>query len=136
MFKCQQIEEYLKVPSTNRGVTTVQNNNVQRVGPEFLSESTARYQQHRGRLVRLAAWKCLANVWAKVQPLSAKERLAAQAAEVEDTHKVTIRYRDGVDAKNRIVWKHNELTKTLEITGVIDQMARERYLILMCTEAV
>ena len=82
------------------------------------------------------SWKCLANVWAKVQPLSAKERLAAQAAEVEDTHKVTIRYRDGVDAKNRIVWKHNELTKTLEITGVIDQMARERYLILMCTEAV
>ena len=82
------------------------------------------------------SWKDLRTVWADVRPLSGRELLSAQQVQSDTTHKVTIRYMDGVDNKNRLVWSNNALTKTLEVTSAIDVGARERFLELMCREVV
>lgn len=44
------------------------------------------------------------QAWAKIEPLSARELLLAQQTNTTITHRLTIRYRDGIDSKMRIVF--------------------------------
>lgn len=52
-----------------------------------------------------ASWQLFAKVWAQVTPLSAKDLLAAQAAQSEATARMVIRYRSGVLPTMRIVYR-------------------------------
>lgn len=51
----------------------------------------------------MPGWAPVATVWAAIEPLSAREFIAAQAGQSEITARVTIRYRPGIDATMRII---------------------------------
>ena len=77
-------------------------------------------------------WSTLATVWGSVIPnlARAREAMAVSGGQVQaDTlYDVRIRYRNGVAATMRIVWRGN----TLEIESVMDPDQHKRELVLMC----
>jgi SPP1 family predicted phage head-tail adaptor len=48
-------------------------------------------------------WVEVATVWAAIEPLSAREFIAAQATQSQITARIVIRYRDGMDGSMRLV---------------------------------
>ena len=74
------------------------------------------------------AWAPLMTVWAEVSPLVGREYLAAQAAQSEVTARVTMRYRRGITAQDRVI--HNGTT--YNIVSLIDVRSDHRELVLMC----
>jgi SPP1 family predicted phage head-tail adaptor len=50
----------------------------------------------------IAGWTDVATVWASIEALSAREFIAAQAAQSEITARVVMRYRPGVEATMRL----------------------------------
>jgi len=79
-----------------------------------------------------AAPSVVATVWGAVAPLSGAERLSAMRLEGQVTHKITIRYRSGVDSDMRIVMGG----RSFNIRAVMDVGERRRYLELLCQEGV
>lgn len=55
---------------------------------------------------QVIGWKKIDTVWAAIEPLSARERLVAEQVQSEVTARITIRYRDDIDASMRI--KHGD----------------------------
>jgi len=53
----------------------------------------------------VTTWVRLADVWADVAPASGREFLAAAAEQSEVRGRITIRYRDDVDATMRVVYR-------------------------------
>lgn len=53
----------------------------------------------------LPGWQNVVTVWAAVEPLSAREFIAAQAGQSEITARVKIRYRAGITAGMRLLHK-------------------------------
>lgn len=80
---------------------------------------------------RTETWATFATVWASVEPLSGSEQWRAQQAQSSVSHKVTIRYLSGVDAKMRVKFG----TRYLNIGSVRNVEERNRELELLCTEA-
>lgn len=73
------------------------------------------------------------RVFASIEALSAREFMAAANLESKITARITIHYRDGVEAKMRIV--HGD--KLYNIEGVIPDLDSGReYLTLPCSEGV
>jgi len=50
-------------------------------------------------------WSDIATVWARVRPISGRERAAAGQIEAAATYRVTIRRRTDITADCRIVWQ-------------------------------
>lgn len=48
-------------------------------------------------------WVEVATVWAAIEPLSAREYIAAQSTQSQIAARILIRYRDGLDASMRLV---------------------------------
>ncbi|UXB42257.1 phage head closure protein [Stenotrophomonas maltophilia] len=79
------------------------------------------------------SWEPLADVWAEVAALSARELVAAKAVDSEVTMRVTIRQRDDVTDKCRVIHRG----KILNINGVLpDPVSGLEYLTLPCSEGV
>lgn len=81
--------------------------------------------------------KTWVTVWAKVpcsiEPLSAREFIAASATQSAVSARIVIRYRAGVDATMRIL----HLDKIYNIEGVLaDKESGRDYLTLPCSEGV
>lgn len=87
-------------------------------------------QQDDGSMVEY--WSVWApSVYASCDPLSAKEFAVNQTTEYKISHRFTIRYRDGVDQKDRIVYRN----KNFNIEGVLpDADSGLEYLTLACSE--
>ena len=49
-------------------------------------------------------WTDVATVWASVEPVAGKEMFANGQVQANVTHRVLIRHREGVTAKNRLIW--------------------------------
>lgn len=78
-------------------------------------------------------WDLVAEVWAAIEPLSAREFVASQAMQSQVTARITIRWRDDVVAAMRIV--HG--AKVYNIAGVLpDKESGREYLTLPVTEGV
>lgn len=78
-------------------------------------------------------WATLANVWASVQPLSAREFLQAAAVSSQIVARIRIRYLPGVMPSMRIL--HGE--RTYNIEGVLpDAASGTEYLTLPVSEVV
>ena len=78
-------------------------------------------------------WARLKMVWASVEPLSAREFIAAQAGQSQITARIVIRYRDDVDATMRILFRG----KIYNIHGVLpDADSGLEYLTLPVSEGV
>ncbi len=78
-------------------------------------------------------WERIATVWAEVVASSAREFSAAMATQSEITTRITIRYREGISSKDRIVFRG----KIFNIAGVLpDPVSGREYLTLPCTDGV
>ena len=77
-------------------------------------------------------WAAIATVFADVYPLKGNERYEAQQVQANLSHRVTIRYRAGVEPSMRLQYG----TRILTIEAVIDPEERHRELILMCSEVI
>lgn len=71
-----------------------------------------------------------ADVWAAVEPLSARELMAAGVVQGEVTHRVLLRYRSGITTKNRILFGE----RVFDVRGVRNLDERGHELELLCTE--
>ena len=79
----------------------------------------------------LTTWVTEATVWAAVEPLSAREFVAAQAVQSNVSVRITVRYRPDITAAMRLL--HDG--KVYNITGVLaDKDSGREYLTLPCSE--
>lgn len=53
----------------------------------------------------LITWKDVAEVWASVEPLSVREFIAGQAMKSQVTARIVVRYRPGLTAQMRILYR-------------------------------
>jgi SPP1 family predicted phage head-tail adaptor len=72
------------------------------------------------------------NISASVEPLSGRELVNAQTVNAEITTKITMRYRAGVIAANRITHEG----KFYNLQSVIDPELKHKELILMASEGL
>ncbi len=78
----------------------------------------------------LETWATVSTVWGSVVPLTGRELVQAQALHSETTHKVTVRFFDGLTTSHRM--QHNG--RTLQILSVLNTDERNREHVLMCKE--
>ena len=84
-----------------------------------------------GEMVK--TWAQLADVWADVAPASGREFIAAAAEQSEVRGRITIRYRDDVDATMRVAYRG----KTYAILAALeDSESGREHLTLMVAEGV
>jgi SPP1 family predicted phage head-tail adaptor len=76
-------------------------------------------------------WTDFAEVWASVEGASVRESLLFGQQDIAITHRVVMRYLDGLTAKMRIVWR----SRVLEIVSLLEHDNRSRHE-LICQEAV
>jgi SPP1 family predicted phage head-tail adaptor len=74
-------------------------------------------------------WVDVATVFAQVEGLSSRDIMQAQQANVLATHKIRIRYRDGVTHLHRIKWRN----RIMELASVTERDKRT-YLEMMARE--
>ena len=76
------------------------------------------------------------GVWAAIEPISSREYFLASQVRADITHRVTVRYRPGIKANWRIVWRDGGTERILNLLGPpIDREERHAWLELMCGEA-
>ena len=78
------------------------------------------------------SWSDVFNARAAIWPLSSKESLDSMKLELQVTHKIRIRYRSGITAKNRILFG----TRTFNIISLINPDERNRMLDILATEDI
>lgn len=79
------------------------------------------------------SWSTFAEVWAAIEPLSAKEFMAAQSEQSKVSVRVTLRYRDDLQPNMRLY--HAATGRILEIQGVLpDKDSGLEYITLPCSE--
>jgi SPP1 family predicted phage head-tail adaptor len=79
------------------------------------------------------AWVEVAKIYAGVEPLSARDFIAASATQSKISVRVIIRHRPGVDSTMRILHR----SKIYNIEGVLtDSKSGLEYLTLPCSEGV
>lgn len=77
-------------------------------------------------------WTDWATVWAAVEPLRGREFMEAKQVQAEVTHRMRMRYRDGISPEKRVSFDG----RTFDILAVIHVAEREREVQLMCREIV
>lgn len=78
-------------------------------------------------------WADVAELWANVTDLSARDFVAAKAAQNEVTTRITIRWREGVTDRHRILYRG----RVYDIQGVLeDDKSGREYLTLPCSRGV
>lgn len=91
------------------------------------------YQQDPDTGDMVPTWVDVADVWAALEPLSAREFVASQALQSQVSARITIRYRSDVDATWRILY----MEKVYNIEGVLsDKDSGMEYLTLPVSEGV
>lgn len=78
------------------------------------------------------SWSTSATVWARVTPIGGREQVQAQQVQDSVTHRVTIRYRPGLNAGMRLLWG----SKPLNIRAVTNPDEKKKYLELLTEEGV
>lgn len=68
------------------------------------------------------SWADFATVWAELTPVTSKERLYAQRIEAIGTHRIVIRYLDGISPTMRITF----MGRVFQIKG-IDKVDERRF---------
>lgn len=71
-----------------------------------------------------------ADVWAKIEPMSMRERTYAEQLQGERTHLVTVRYSVSIDRTHRIIFG----ARTFEIVSILNPEERRAVLQIECKE--
>lgn len=83
----------------------------------------------------IVSWQDVATVWSAIEPLSAREFIAAQAEDSKVNTRITIRYRNDVTAKMRLYHASKDMYYNIE--GVLsDKDSGFEYLTLPCSTGV
>lgn len=81
----------------------------------------------------IRVWTTIANLWAEIVPMSAREFVAAAAEQSEVRGRIVIRYREDIDASMRVVYRG----KYYAIFGVMpDAESGKEHMTLMTGEGV
>lgn len=75
-------------------------------------------------------WEQVAQVWASVEGLSGRLLFEAQQTALQSDHRITIRWRRGIEPG--MIVRHDG--RELEIQAVLDRDGRRRWLELTCRE--
>lgn len=82
-------------------------------------------------------WPAIAGLWAKVEPLGSAETFSANQTRGSLTHRVTIRWRAGVESNMRFFWddRRSRRKRILQIDGLgVDPDERGELLQFVCQE--
>lgn len=83
----------------------------------------------------LVTWEPLETVWASIEPVSAREFIASSTELSKVTTRVTIRYRDDIDASMRLY--HAAKDQYYNIEGILsDKDSGLEYITLPCSQGV
>ncbi len=91
-------------------------------------EQALEVQNEYGEVER--TWSMFAIRWSDVQPLRGNERVEADQTNSQVSHKVTVRYLEGITPKMRILFG----ARVLNIESIINIDGRNRTMELMCRE--
>lgn len=80
---------------------------------------------------KTSSWATVATVWAKIEPLSAREQFFAGKTDHRITHRITMRPRTITHAQ-RLVFG----ARTFQIHGVRELEERNRWVVVDCEEGV
>jgi SPP1 family predicted phage head-tail adaptor len=78
------------------------------------------------------SWTEVDTVWGCVSPLRGAERLQSMQVQDETIHKITIRFRDDITPKMRVVWRG----RIMNIREVINPDEHKKYLQLTVEDNV
>jgi SPP1 family predicted phage head-tail adaptor len=81
---------------------------------------------------RTGEWIEWKKVWAQVSPISGRERLQVQQTTNTVSHRITLRFVDGLTPRHRIVFR----ARVFNIHAVIDPDERRIQQVLDCTEVI
>ncbi len=82
-------------------------------------------------------WREFHSCWAAIEPLSARELIAAQSTQSKVSARITIRYVDGINAAMRILHVKRGVATVYNIEGVLaDNDSGLEYLTLPVSEGV
>jgi SPP1 family predicted phage head-tail adaptor len=84
-----------------------------------------------GRQNRTTPWTVAAELWAEVREINGTELERANQMSVTGSHIVTIRFRAGVSAANRVRFRG----RVFEVRAVLDADSSQRELQLVCGES-
>lgn len=88
--------------------------------------------ENRNRLGEsISEWATFTEVWASVQGVSAREFLLAGQQQVEVSHRVKMRYLNGLTPQMRLLWRG----RTLEVISILEHENRSVHE-LICQESV
>jgi SPP1 family predicted phage head-tail adaptor len=77
----------------------------------------------------------VAQCWASIEPLSARELILAAQTQVRSAVKIVIDWFEGLTEKHRILWSDRGRARVFAIDAVIDtEMAHAEH-VLLCTES-
>lgn len=83
----------------------------------------------------LITWSDIATVWAEIAPISAREFVASDREDSKITTRITIRYRDDIDASMRLYHASKDFYYNIE--GILsDRDSGLEYLTLPCSEGI
>lgn len=77
---------------------------------------------------RTETWTDFVTCWANVRPLQGNERYQAQQAHAETSLAIELRYRSGIETRQRVLFRGHDL----EILAVINEGMLDKKLILLC----
>jgi SPP1 family predicted phage head-tail adaptor len=80
----------------------------------------------------IETWSTFAAVQASIEPISGREYFAAQSTQADVTHRISLRYLEGVIPKMRVKYG----LRIFDILSVINVNERNRELQLMCRESI
>ena len=100
--------------------------------PVVIQHQTTQQDPATGEVV--TAWVEFARVWAAVDPLSARDLIAAQASQTQASGRITIRYRKGVLPTMRIL--HRDKVYSIVGQPLADAQSGLEHLTLQVTTGV
>lgn len=86
---------------------------------------------------QVEVWVLVANAWAALDPLRGSEYFAAEQAQAETTHRVTMRAQPGhkvVAHRYRVVFEDSAGDRIFDVEQVRDIEERGAYLEMLCRE--
>ena len=102
--------------------------NIGRMNHRVVLQSKTSTQDATGSAVE--TWKTKGTLWAEVVPLNSREYWAAQQVQSDVTHRVSIRYYDGL----RPDWRMKFGTRLFDIRSVINVDEGNEWHVLLCKE--
>jgi len=80
----------------------------------------------------VTSWEDYKTVWAQIQPLKGREYWQSQQVNAEVTHRITIRYLEGINSKMRVKFGD----RYFEIEPPINPDEKNVELVMLCKEDV